>query len=191
AQAFAVVATVMIVQWAIHAFKKPLERLFHLNNDPDVRRIQELSERLLTTRDLHQFMGSVLVTICESLRIPSAFVAAFTPDGPKLEVVVDPLSALANIEDETWRQLTNPMGQNGSGEQLETEEGFVLWHNYWIRTLYNRQEDALVGILGIQSRAAHPDLSEAETIIFDQFAEQAEKALEDRILQQEVFAAVE
>ncbi len=191
AQAFAVVATVMIVQWAIHAFKKPLERLFHLNNDPDVRRIQELSERLLTTRDLHQFLESVLVTICESLRIPSAFVAAFTPDGPKLEVVVDPLSELDNIEDETWRELTKPMGQNGSGEQLETEEGFVLWHNYWIRTLYNRQEDALVGILGIQARAAHPDLSEAETIIFDQFAEQAEKALEDRILQQEVFAAVE
>ncbi|HZD10192.1 MAG TPA: hypothetical protein VE553_02540, partial [Candidatus Binatia bacterium] len=71
---FAVVVTVMLVEWAIHAFKKSLERLFHLNNDPDVRRIQELSERLLTTRDLHQFLESVLISICESLRIPTAFV---------------------------------------------------------------------------------------------------------------------
>src|SRR5690606_3026106 len=68
----AVVATVMLVQWAIHAYKKPLERIFHLNNDPDVKRIQELSERLLTTRDLHQFLESVLISICESLRIPTA-----------------------------------------------------------------------------------------------------------------------
>jgi hypothetical protein len=31
---FTLVATVMLVEWAIHAYKKPLERLFQLNNDP-------------------------------------------------------------------------------------------------------------------------------------------------------------
>lgn len=191
ALAFAVVATVMLVEWAIHAFKRPLERLFHLNNDPEVRRIQELSERLLTTKDLHQFLESVLITVCESLRIPTAFVAAFTPDGPKLEVVVDPHSELDEIEGENWRELTQPTGQNGAGESLERKGDFVLWRDYWIRTLYTRQEDALVGILGIRARAAEPDLTEEEEEIFERLAHQASKALEDRILQQEVFAAVE
>ena len=191
AQAFAVVATVMAVEWAIHAFKRPLERLFHLDNDPDVRRIQELSERLLTTRDLHQFLESVLVTICETLRISTAFVAAFTPDGPRLEVVVDPLAELDEIQGENWRELTQPAGQNGDGEKLEMVGEFVLWRNYWIRTLNTRQEDALVGILGIQARGPAPDLSEAEESVFEHLAQQAAKALEDRILQQEVFAAVE
>ena len=46
---FALVATVMLVEWAIHAYKRPLERFFDLNDDPDVRRIQTLSERLVTT----------------------------------------------------------------------------------------------------------------------------------------------
>lgn len=191
ALAFAVVATIIVVEWAIHALKRPLERLFHLNNDPDVRRIQELSERLLTTRDLHQFLESILVTVCESLRIPTAFIAAFTPDGPKLEVVVDPSSELDEIQGENWRELTQPIGENGSQGQLETVDDFVLWNNYWIRTLYTRQEDALVGILGIQARAPKPDLTEAELSDLDRLAEQAAKALEDRILQQEVFAAVE
>ncbi|MDX1687274.1 MAG: hypothetical protein R3248_04760 [Candidatus Promineifilaceae bacterium] len=191
AQAIAVVATVMIVEWAIHAFKRPLERLFHLNNEPDVRRIQRLSDRLLTTRDLHQFLESVLITLCETLRIPTAFVAAFTPEGPKLEVVVDPQDELKDIQGESWRELTQPAGGNGDNEHLETSGEFVLWRNYWIRTLHNRQGDALVGILGIQARAEKPNLSEAEQAAFDRLALQAARALEDRILQQEVFAAVE
>lgn len=191
ARAVAVVATVMLVEWSIHALKRPLERLFHLNDEPDVRHIQQLSDRLLTTRDLHQFLESVLVTICETLRIPTAFVAAFTPDGPKLEVVVDPMDELQEITGESWRELTQPSGQNGNNQHLETVGDFVLWHNYWIRTLYNRQEDALVGILGIQARNGEPDLTEEEQQVFERLARQAARALEDRILQQEVFAAVE
>ncbi len=51
ALAISMVATVMVVEWIVHAYKKPLESLFQLNDDHDVRRIQELSERLLTTSD--------------------------------------------------------------------------------------------------------------------------------------------
>ena len=191
AQAVGVVGTVMLVEWAIHAYKRPLERLFHLNHEPDVRHIQQLSDRLLTTRDMHQFLESVLITICETLRIPTAFVAAFTPEGPKLEVVVDPMDELAEIGGESWRELTQPAGQNDNEEELETVGDFVKWRNYWIRTLHNRQEDALVGILGVQARAEEPDLNETEQAIFERLARQAARALEDRILQQEVFAAVE
>ncbi len=187
----AVVATVMLVEWAIHANKRPLERIFHLNSDPDVKRIQELSERLLTTRDLHQFLESVLISVCESLRIPTAFVAAFTPDGPKLEVVVDPQSELLEIESENWRELTHSASNNGTQEDLEQAGEFVLWRGYWIRTLHTRQGDALVGILGVRARSPQPDLSEQEEEVFARLSQQAAKALEDRIMQQEVFAAVE
>jgi hypothetical protein len=190
-QAFGVVATVMVVEWAIHAFKQPLERLFHLNHEPDVRRIQQLSDRLLTTRDLHQFLEIVLTTICETLRVPTAFVAAFTPEGAKLEVVIDPREELEEIQGESWRELTRPYGSNGDDVTLETVGDFVLWRNYWIRTLYNRQQDALVGVLGIHARGPEPDLTGEEQVLFDRLVNQAAKALEDRILQQEVFAAVE
>jgi hypothetical protein len=189
-QAFAVVATVIVVEWVIHAFKQPLERLFHLNHEPDVARIQELSERLLTTRDMQQFLESVLTTICETVRVPTAFVAAFTPDGPRLEVVIEPREELQQIEAENWRELTRP-STNGDDDTLETIGDFVIWQDYWIRTLYNRQQDALVGVLGIQARGPEPDLTDEEQILFDRLVEQAAKALEDRILQQEVFAAVE
>src|SRR5690606_37170159 len=80
---------------------------------------------------------------------------------------------------------------NGDDVTLETVGDFVIWRNYWIRTLYNRKHDALVGILGIHARGPVPDLTQEEQMLFERLVNQAAKALEDRILQQEVFAAVE
>ena len=191
---FSLVATVMLVEWVIHAYKRPLERLFQLNNDPDVRTIQRLSERLLTTRDLQQFLESILAATCEALRTPTSFVAAITPEGPQLEAVVGPLAESNEIlVDADWQKLARSPenGGNGSGETLEAVGDFFVWRNYWIRPLKSRQHDVVVGILGIRARGPRPDLSEGEEDIFDRLLHQAALALEDRILQQEVFATVE
>ncbi len=191
---FSLVATIMLVEWAIHAYKRPLERLFQLNNDPDVRTMQRLSERLLTTRDLQQFLESILAATCEALRTPTSFVAAITPDGPQLEAVVGPLAESDEIlQDANWRELARPSenGENNASDSLETEGEFFIWHNYWIRPLHNRQDDFVLGILGIRARSEKPDLNQDEEEIFDRLLQQAAQALEDRILQQEVFATVE
>lgn len=184
--AIAVVAAVMLVEWAVHNYKRPLERVLQLNNDPDVRRIQELSERILTTRDLHQFLESVLTATCDALRTPTAFVAAITADGPRLEVVVGPLRAPDDLwEAESWQNLTS------DSPELERSNEFILWHNYWIHPLYDRSQEFMLGILGMEGRSATPNLSPDETLVFQRLLHQAASALEDRLLQQEVFAAVE
>ena len=190
---FALVATVMLVEWAVHAYKRPLERFFQLNDDPDVRRIQELSERLLTTADLHQFLESVLAATCEALRTPTSFVAAITEDGPRLEAVVGSLAepeAEEIWQEADWNQLTKP--ENGhSNDDLEAVDDFILWQNYWIRPLYNQKKNLVIGIFGIRARAEQPDLNDHEQQILERLTAQVEGALQDRILQQGVFAAVE
>ena len=190
---FALVATVMLVEWAIHAYKQPLERFFQLNDDPDVRRIQELSERLLTTADLHQFLESVLSATCEVLRTPTSFVAAITEDGPRLEAVVGPLAepeAEEIWQQADWRELTKSENEK-SENNLESVDDFILWQNYWIRPLYNQQKTLVIGIFGIRARASQPDLNDHEQQVLERLTAQAEDALQDRILQQGVFAAVE
>lgn len=194
--ALTMVATVIVVEWLIHAGKKPLERFFQLNDDPDVQRVQELSERVLTTRDLHQFLESVLASVCEALRTDTAFVAALTDEGPRLEVVIGPLDDPESVwEDEDWQAL--PVHANGheteasNPQRLPRDEGFILWHNFWIRPLYSEHEDTLLGIMGIRGRAATPNLTPDEQRVLDQLTRQASISLEDRLLQQEVFAAVE
>jgi hypothetical protein len=191
---FALVATVMLVEWAIHVYKRPLERLFQLDDDPDVRRIQKLSERLVTTRELRQFLESILAATCEALRTPNAFVAALTQEGPKLEAMVGPINESDDIfEDPHWREIA--YADNANNEQLPSQlpsvNGFILWHNYWIRPLYDRNKKMMLGIFGIRARAENPDLTEEETAVLEKLISQAANALEDRVLQQEVFAAVE
>lgn len=188
---FALVATVMLVEWAVHMFKRPLERFFQLNDDPDVRRIQELSERVLTTSDLRQFLESILAATCEALRTPTAFVAAITAEGPQLEAVVGPLTDPDSLwEEANWQDLTQSENGNGAA-QLQEVDDFIVWQNFWIRPLSNRQGDIVLGILGVRARAATPDLTHSEQATLEKLVIQAANALEDRILQQEVFRAVE
>jgi len=190
---FALVITVMLVEWAIHAYKRPLERFFQLNDDPDVRRIQELSERLLTTADLHQFLESVLAATCEALRTPTSFVAAITQDGPNLEAIVGPLAepeAEIMWQQTDWHELAN-LENESSVNTLITIDDFIIWQNYWIKPLHNQQQDVVIGILGIRARASQPDLNSKEEEVLNRLVQQAEVALQDRILQKGVFAAVE
>jgi hypothetical protein len=193
AVAISVIATVILVEWALHVFKKPLERFFQLTDEPEVRRIQQLSERVLTTRDMHQFLDSVLAATCEVIRTPTAFVAAITPEGPRLESVVGPLENENNrLAEKDLRELA---GRNNSGlvaeNDLEMVNGFLLWQDFWIRTLRSGVDDTVLGIFGIRARSNEPDLSDIEKEAFDRLLDQATEVLEDRILQLEVFAAVE
>jgi hypothetical protein len=191
--AIAMGATIILVEWAVHAFKRPLERLFQLTDEPEVRRIQELSERVLTTRDLHQFLDSVLAATCEVIRTPTAFVVGFTPSGPRLEAVIGPLAdPEQELEDEDLQALAQSTGYQHSGPvDLETSGSFILWRDYWIKPLYSEQGNVLLGIFGVKARSEQPNLNEIEKVAFDRLTDQAAGALADRILQQEVFAAVE
>lgn len=187
---FAVVATVMVVEWIIHQYKKTFERAFQLDDDPDVRRIQALSERLLTTSDLKQFLESVLAATCEAVRTPTAFVAGLTPTGPRLEAVVGPLIGLENGE---LHRLPLPY-ENFNGDSpdgYQPTDNFFVWGDYWIQPLYNDRNDLMLGILGMAARSPEPDLTRDELDLLARLRIQAAAALEDRILQQEVFAAVE
>jgi hypothetical protein len=189
---FTLVVTVMLVEWAIHAYKRPLERIFQLDNDPDVRRIQQLSDRVLTTSDLQQFLEIVLATACETLRTPTAFVAAITEEGPRLEAVVGPLAEADKIlQDANWQDLSVAPDNGQLQPDLELIGEFVVWHDFWIRPLYNESHELVLGIFGMQARSTVPDFNEVELIILDRLLEQTADALADRILQQEVFAAVE
>lgn len=193
ALAISIVATVIVVEWALHYFKRPLERLFQLTDAPEVRRIQELSERVLTTRDMKQFLESVLAASCEVLRIPSAFIAAFTPIGPRLEASIGPLEISGDAWEESELQFlaTTPPNSEIYNSKLEESNGFFIWHGYWIRPLFGSVNRPMVGILGVKARSDQPDLNEVEEVTFDQLINQAASALEDRQLQLEVFAAVE
>jgi hypothetical protein len=148
AVAIAVVGTIILVEWALHVFKRPLERLFQLTDEPEVRRIQQLSERVLTTRDMRQFLESVLAATCEVLRTPTAFIAAITPDGARLEAVVGPFGQSSDSLEDDWQQLAAVAGSgHGLDARLLDSTSVPAGHRCYAR--HSRRKSSF-GIAGPQ-----------------------------------------
>ncbi len=191
ASLFTMVAVILLLQWAIVLFKPALERLLYFEERAEMRRIQKLEDRLLTTRDLHQFLESVLAAVCEQVRAPSAFVAAITETGPHLEVTVGtlpPLEAFPSLE--AWA-APKANGDGQPGPALRPQGALFLWDGYWLVPLHNLAGTVLLGILGVAVPAEAGELSPDSLQALRTLAAQAAMALEDRRLQQDVFAAVE
>ncbi|MEM9775008.1 MAG: GAF domain-containing protein [Chloroflexota bacterium] len=196
---FAVVATVIVVEWAIHTFKRSLERIFQLNDDPDIQRIQLLSERIVTTREMHEFLESILATTCNALQSPSAFVVTYTPEGPKMERSIglsfegDQIAMGEELQSIVINRQSGVVAAGDFGDYpiAVGNDDLIRWQNFWIRPLRDRKGKDLLGIFGIRMREETPYLTEDEADLFNRLADQAAAALEDQVLQRQVFAAVE
>jgi hypothetical protein len=192
---FAVVAVVLLWQWLVALALPMLERhLVYANGDYDqFDKLQDLGERLLTRGDLMQLLDANLAASCDYLRVNTAFVAAYNND-ENLELVsaigpARPDNSLLIEEGETIRGFFAAHDPTDDALYLEK------WHGYWIVPLYGlrniESEFTLIGIMGIQARAAEVDLSADERDMLQTFALRASRTLDDAGLQGEIFAALE
>ena len=204
--ALAIVATVILVEWAVHTYKRPLQQILQLDQNPEVSRILRLSERIVTTQELRDFLESVLAAACDALRTPAAFIVSFVEEAPRIEMVVGPLADEATadlVREPHLRELAAVPRPtlNGNGQSppptlpeqptWHTADGLFVWQEFWLYPLYDSKEQVLLGLLGMRGRAANPDFTPTEQAMLHRLASQAAQALEDRVLQQEVFAAVD
>jgi hypothetical protein len=184
---FAMVAVLLLLQYVITLIRPPLERwLFYGQDRRDVTRLQLLEDRLLTTGDLRQFLEAVLNAVCDIARSRSAFVAAIGQSGLELEVSVgpdDPLRGPAEVA---------PVLAAGHPRlELPGLGSLFRWEGYWLVPLRPAEDGEIIGILGVWSEADALDLSQEEARSLRLLAERASVALTDRLLQREVFGAVD
>ena len=190
-----VIAVLLVLEYTITLVRLPIERvLFYGAERGELRRLQILEQRLLTSGDLRQFLESVLTGLCDSLRSPAAFVAAFDDDG-KLDYEVSlgadalPRSQheLPPYSDLRAAQL-NALRANGHSKAL-IESGMFEWGDYRIVPLRSGGLEAPLGLLGW---LAPPEPLTPEQIgALVTLTRRAAAALEDRRLQQDVFKAVD
>ncbi|HFC12298.1 MAG TPA: hypothetical protein ENJ56_05590, partial [Anaerolineae bacterium] len=157
ATAFTTITSLMLVEWAIHAYKSQLERVLHFNNEPAIRHIQALSDRLITSQDMRQFLESLLAAGCDRLRVPSAFIASLAGAKPELTAWIGAHDRFLPDGSDDLTTLPAPI-------QFEQDNGELLvWNGYRIRPLYARDGDSLVGILGIALRGERERDRDEET----------------------------
>ncbi|MEW5958546.1 MAG: histidine kinase N-terminal 7TM domain-containing protein [Chloroflexota bacterium] len=179
------VAVIVLSQLVVNLAKPAIDSLIFYQDRQEIAWISELDRRLLTTNDLQQALENVLTALCETLRVRTGFIYNLTArQGPRLETHVGPSEAielaLAGIDVAALIEQKN--GHNGYH--------FIVQNNYWFVILKNKTRDRSLGLLGLEARSDQYDLTPAEEESAAILIEQAELALEDRRLQQEVFSAL-
>lgn len=178
-----VIVGIIVFELLISRGKSYLDRLLFWQDRQEVRQIQALDARLLTTTDLRQILENILAAMCDLLRVESGFVLAAEAVEWKLEAMV---GAREQIQKFMAGQSTPPALSNG-----DNTPHFFANGEYWLYPLRMQGSDTMVGVIGVAARTKEPDLTEHERELVDAFASQAELALEDRALQKNVFDALE
>jgi len=102
---FGAVGVILLLQLGIELAKPLIDRALYRQDQPEIAWIQDLSNRLLTTTDLRQFLENVLTALCDLLRVKTAFVAVIDGGVPHLEVVCGPLEpgTADGLPPEAWQ----------------------------------------------------------------------------------------
>ncbi|MBM3131187.1 MAG: hypothetical protein FJ009_21510 [Chloroflexi bacterium] len=179
-----IIGAIVVLELAINLAKPWIDKIVFWGDREDLERIQEIDKRLLTTSDLRQLLENILSAACDLLQVQTGFVVAPRDNEWKIETFAGARDQVRQFIARTnLAQLI--AGNGGNGHGVIARDGFWLWH------LRAQSRDDVIGVLGVVARTPEPELSEREQKLIAALIRQAELALEDRQLQQGVFAAFE
>jgi hypothetical protein len=182
-----IVAVIVLAQLVINMARPGIDRIVFRRDRKEIEWIQELDRRLLTTTDLQQALENILTALCDVLRVRHGFIANVAArSGPRLEVQCGSMAAVQTALSSVNPSALLNVSHNG-GDQMSI---FIPQGDFWYTMLRTQSRDTTLGLLGVEARTSPPDLTEDEQKIATALIAQAEMALEDRHLQQDVFDAL-
>jgi len=191
---FAVVAVILVWQWTVHLVVPWLEkRLIYAEEDDDqISKLQQLSDRLLTRADLEQLIEANLEATCDYLRLQRAFIVALPQTtGADLAVIVGSLELTPEVVEQDAAPVIDTFTPADNDLRLYVWENFHIMPLYSARTLTAGGQMLLIGVMGIESPAANWNPSPDEQRMLQVFVQRAQQTLDDILLQTEVYGALE
>ncbi len=184
--AFAVIVVEGLIQW-MHPL---INWLAYRKDWRELSWIERLDEHLLTSTDLQQITEGALLGLCEVLGAPSGLVAVLTDKGLKLE------SSCGQLSPDVRRFLEEgdlPMVLD-AGSPVDMAGGeslFVPYDGYWLVPLRTRARDEVLGLMALRMPETVESLDQSALEVAGDLIRQVERALEDRVLQQGIFLALQ
>lgn len=179
---FAVVIGIVSFQLFVSVSRPLVDRLIFWGDWSEVHWLRRLDERLLTSTDLRQLLENIVTSISDVLRVRVGFVAVTEEGHLVLDTTVGPASdaqACLDALDET-------------AQAAILEGATIERRGFWLVPLRGTEpiegERPLLGVLGL-GRDPSAMSEDVRTALVD-LIEQAERALEDRRLQQNIFRVV-
>jgi hypothetical protein len=193
---FAVVAIILLWQWAIALGIPWLEKKLIYNtgeDDDQLEWLENLSDRLLTRTDLQQLLDANLASTCDFLQVNTAFIARLSEPHPESIASVGPASpqpSQLEAEAENLRTLL----QNSDPDQPLIPH---VWQQYWISPLFSSRitdehgTPSMIGFLGIQARGTEMDFTIDDQQVWQTQLLRAAETLDDLELQSEIYGSLE
>ncbi len=176
------VATVLLLEYLITLFAPLGERVLFSGNDrEDLKVIRDMEDRLLTRKDLNQFLELVLSGVCDRLQTASGMVLAFTNDG--LERVVS--TGRGSVPPDDLRETLSALAEKEDRPRL------IFWQAALVLPLYNGPDNPPVGAIvadGVGAQTEELDDEQIESL--EALADRAARALTDRRLQEQIFRSL-
>lgn len=184
------VGAILVLEYAITLAAPVWERwLFHGGDVDNMRLLQALDERQLTSGDLRQFLESILAAVCDRLQAEKAFIVALNSNDLEMYVRVGSQEELSEELSNDLIQLARHPDNNGS-----LHGDMFLWRDYLLMPLYatNEQEKQIIGLLGA-GIGIHEEIPlDADQIeALQRLANRAAMAFGDRRLQQQIFSSIQ
>jgi len=181
-----IVAIIVLAQIAANYLKPIISRLVYRDAQDEVALLRYIDARLLTTTDLRQALENILTAICDLLRVRTGFIANVAArSGPRLETSVGAAEAI----EQALSGFDSSMLTEFSGDSQEPP--FQMYRGFWYVSLQTRDKQRYLGLLGLAARTESPYLAPHEAATLRQLVQQAEFVLEDRLLQQNIFHALQ
>lgn len=197
---------ILLTELFIVTLQPTMDRLIANDDAAEVKRLQQFSERLMTTSDLTQYLENILAALCDLLRARTAFVTTcLTPQDDPCQAPVHlvignfgqeraagelPVPADA-VRSASALQPANGNGNGASHRMFEIEHDFIVWDGYWLIPLRSKEGSEVLGVMGLAARTSEPELTEEEREGVAVLVEQAARSLEDAAKQRRAFEALE
>ncbi len=178
AVAFVIVAGQLLINLA----KPIIDRVVFRRDREEVVWIQELDRRLLTTTDLQQALENILAALCELLRVHTGFIANIgARSGPRLETYYGAQEAIESALRTVKVEALVAATRDGHSKDV-----FIRQDGFWFALLRTHSRDTILGLLALEANE-RTELNEHEQEVAATLIAQAERVLEDRALQHNVF----
>jgi len=190
-----VVASLVLLQLGITLAQPLIDRLLYRQDGDEIAGIRQLDKRLLTATDMQQFMENLLSAVCDTLRVPTAFVAVAEKGQLRRDAFygqAERVNAfLAACDLGALVQTPSPISLPAHLESVFNGTLPVVRERFWVFPLRANSGEVILGALGIQTERDLATLSGDEASALTTLVSQAENALADRHLQQSLFGALE
>jgi hypothetical protein len=179
------VGTLLLMQHLITLTAPLWERILLIGNDrKDIERLRTIEERLLTSSDIRQLMEAILAAVCDRLQSSQAFIVTLAPSGLETLVTIGNTDYLE--KGDLADQLLNQFQPNQDGLCFE-------WGEFWLFPLYSEstEEEQLLGLMAVKRPKKDEPIDAEQAQALQILTRRAALALEDRLLQSQVFSSLE